>query len=69
MPIFTVRNLVYTNIIEGDAFRNRRNFGNQNVSKFRKKLKAQNWNAVYTAENAQINGLYTIYKYYKTHIR
>ena len=54
MPIFTVRNLVYTNIIEGDAFRNRRNFGNQNVSKFRKKLKAQNWNAVYTAENAQM---------------
>ena len=54
MPIFTVRNLVYTNIIEGAAFRNRRNFGNQNVSKFRKKLKAQNWNAVFTAENAQM---------------
>ena len=44
MPIFTVRNLVYTNVIEGDAFKKRRNFGNQNVSKFRKKLKAQNWN-------------------------
>ena len=54
MPIFTVRNLVYTNIIEGDAFRNRRNFSNQNVSKFRKKWKAQNWNAVYTAENVQM---------------
>ena len=38
----TARNIVYTNIIEGDAFRNRQNFGNQNVSKFRKKLKAQN---------------------------
>ena len=56
MTISTVRNLVYyqsctyTNIVEGDAFRSRRNFGNQNVSKFRNNLKAQNWNAVYTAE-------------------
>ena len=32
MPIFTVRNVVYTNLIEGDAFRNRRNFGNQRKS-------------------------------------
>ena len=38
MPIFSVRN-VCKEIIKGEVFKLKRNFGNQNVSKFRKKLK------------------------------
>ena len=47
MPIFSIRN-VCKGIIKGEAFKLKGNFGNQNVSKLRKKLKNQNWNNVYT---------------------
>ena len=52
MPIFSIRNIC-KEIIKGEAFKLKRNFGNQNVSKFRKKLKNQNWNNVYTKECVQ----------------
>ena len=52
MPIFSIRK-VYKEIIKGEAFKLKRNFGNQNVSKFRKMLKIQNWNNVFFEECVQ----------------
>ena len=52
MPIFSIRN-VCKGIVKGEAFKLKRNFDNQNVSKLRKKLKNQNWNNVYTKECVQ----------------
>ena len=52
MPIFSIRN-VCKEIIKGEAFKLKRNFGNQNVSKFRKMLKNQNWNNVFSEECVQ----------------
>ena len=52
MPMFSIRN-VCKEIIKGEAFKLKRNFGNQNVSKFWKKLKNQNWNNVYFEECVQ----------------
>ena len=53
MPIFSIGN-VCTGIIKGEAFKLKKNFGNQNVSKLRKKLKNLNWNNVYTEECVQM---------------
>ena len=52
MPIFSVRNVCKV-IIKGEVLKLKRKFGNQNVSKFGKKLKNQHWNNVFSEECVQ----------------
>ena len=54
MPIFTVQPLLSPSIIEGESFKMKRNFSNQNISKLKKTVRKHNWNEVYSAESAQL---------------
>ena len=54
MPIFTVQPLLSPSIIEGESFKMKRNFSNQNISNLKKTVRKHNWNEVYSAESAQL---------------
>ena len=51
LPIFTVRST--SKFIIGDTYRRKRNHSMKNTSKFKKLLKANNWEDVYSHEDAQ----------------
>ena len=54
MPIFTVQPLLSPSIIEGESFKIKKNFGNQNISKLKKTARKHNWSEVFSAESAQL---------------